>query len=370
MISGEKHIALVLSAALPLMTGSSALQAQTTDPVEACRAIYSGALTRLSTSERLSVAVQEIAEETCRADGSSIGASFSSKSQSIIQGIPIVGEVLGSLNITNTQQFCRAYASNSFNLVNVNRYVREPVVEAMQQANACLDIATRGILIRHTSLGPGTIVFSGTPTRPDTVIRLTTSFEPTEGWKCTSPKPNGRGTDEVARAEVRRDERSFEVTCTRRGQAAVGNGVRYPAGAVALNVGSAGSYTVRQRPDTMFGLVTANAAEEVAQDLQSRLQAAQTELTSVQAKLTASEKRRYTPVSWHYRDMDGADPDLFGQRYTCNDFREPDEQARNAKIARNQCIGGKLIGVQHVRVDPNCGGHSLQAFRGVCELPQ
>lgn len=237
--------------------------AQTSDIAGQCTKVFAGAVSRVVTSSQLSVGVRTIYTQACTAKNRSLTGSFDSTTKALIEGVPVVNSAVGKLNIRSNSKFCQMYDSGAFELNQSNQLLEEPVVQAMEQANQCFEIANKAdLILTHSVVDSGTVIFNGKFTTGDRFVRLTAAA--TKDFNCVSPVPDAffKRVEPVAANEVKR-AKPFEITCKRPGTADNKGNISRPAGAIAINTSEAGIYTVRIPADTTYGLASSREAEEL-----------------------------------------------------------------------------------------------------------
>lgn len=337
---------------------------------EQCVSMFAGALTRTATSNQVSAAISTLRTSACSAANRNINAGFDSKTQSIVSGVPVVSSFMGKFGYSSNKQFCEAYDRGDFRLDTLDTFIIEPVAEAMAQANRCMEIANvTNLVLTHEVLDPGTIMFNGRFTEPQSNVRF--SAATTGGFKCSSPRPNTNKVDSVGKNEILREAANFSVSC-QRSPKMVNNDAQFSDGAVSLATSRAGIYTVRVPADTLFGVRSRRQAATSLEEARASSAAVATERDTIRAErdaaraeLDRANKRQLTAVSWNYGQY-GQDNPITGKHYSCGPWGAS-EQARNEVARADLCPNGTLQNIQHVegRSGNKCG---YNAFRAVCQV--
>lgn len=353
---------LAVSAVMAMASAPSAPQGQP-DIGDQCVAMYAGALSRVTESSRLNTTLSTLHTNICSASNKSITAGFDSTTTAIISTVPVVSELMGRFGYKNNKQFCEGLKRGDFKLENVDTFETEPVVEAMEQANACLRIRrSANLIITHSVLDPGKVVFTGEFTRPDASVRF--SAATTGNFACESPRPNTKLIDPVGVAEITRDRANFSVTCTRAPVAKPGaNGdTEYSAGAISLLTSQDGAYTVFVQSDAMLGLRSRSEARASIDDALARVKAATADRDRVAAEFTRVGKRTYRPVRWFFGEAKLSNS---GLHLGCP-ARHITKEALVERARSKVCTAGNLINVSRVKSykGDNCG---YNFFEAVCE---
>lgn len=344
--------------------------------VSACVEIYSGALHRLSDEDRSAVAISDLATRHCSASGTDVGINYASESQAVIKSIPFLSKIFISANVNNREQFCKAHNEGRFMELTSRSFLREPVVDAMKQVNSCMDIASKGLLVTHQELSPGRVVFNGTPRQSDLVVRLSVAADPANEWMCTSPRPGGwfSGVDKIDRAEVRRDNGPFVVDCKRNGKDDSKGDREYSPGAISLNIGSLGSYTVTLRPPgTLYGLRSAKEVNAKVEELAAERKNLELRVASQEVQIKNFKSKTYSAIRFTFTD------ETIGAAYNhlkvgCSTYHLGEETWKTVVAARFCRKGGRLIafhppfGADYLPGrGAQCGGSDWIWLEGVCE---
>ena len=342
--------------------------------VSACVDIYSNTLHRFTEEDRSAVAISEMASRHCSSTGTDVGISYESESQALVKSIPVLSKLFLNANVSNKEQFCKAYKEGKFLEITSRSFLREPVVDAMKQVNSCIDIASRGIVITHKELSPGKVVFTGTPRQTDLVVRLSIAADPANEWVCISPRPGSwfNRIDKIDGNEVRRDNQPFVVDCQRDGRTDSKGDREYSPGAISLNVGSLGSYTVTLRPPgTIFGLRSAmevNAKVEALAEEKKNLEA---RVASQEAQIKYFKGKTYSAIKFIFTD-DPQGTAFNPFKVGCSTYHSGEEAWKPVVASRFCKPGGKLIAFNHpLGTDVNrvgqCSGNNWIWLEGVCE---
>lgn len=332
-----------------LLGTAAQLNAQESIVAAECSAMFKNSLSRFESSRELSIAANAIYKNACSGSNRNLSAGFDSKSSALIYGVPTVSSMMGRLNISSNKQFCEMFESGALNIEQSNSTVIEPVIEAMEQANACMQIAsTQNLVLTHAQLDPGRLMITGRLTNPQVLVSLTALTS--GGFVCRSPRPNSMLVDQVADIEIKRNRSNFNVICER--PAIVSNGNQdYPLGGVVLSTGQGNSYKISVRPDSVYGVATRNDAE-------ARITTEVGKATKLKTDLDKLRSMKRTVVFWHYGDGNKAN-DGAGQQFSCG---ARGTNAHEEKI----CPSGKLTSPTRYKLYSGdaCG---YAYYAGICE---
>ncbi|NTF80868.1 hypothetical protein [Rhizobium rhizogenes] len=332
------------------------------DVANQCLEIYKGSLRRLQSSNQANIAIETVARDTCSGSSFNLEAGFDSKTQAIVSGVPGVNTLLGNLGISSTKQLCEAYRNGRFSLSIDDRMLSEPVVEAMEQANKCMEIANRrDVVLRHDVLDPGNISFAALFQRSDRTLRFT--VQTTGGFTCVSARPGTSKLDKVDQHETVR-KIDFTISCSRKGMALEGGNIDYPDGVVSLNIGEA-IYTVRVPADTKYGLTSRRAADSVIANMKTSLAKADSDLVALQQSYA---RRTYTPEVFYFGEHDQGAPFSVPvrMRFGCEHFQYKTQDQWQPVVKERLCPDGSIKNISRIyeRGGNRCG---YTYFTMVCE---
>lgn len=334
-----------------------------------CVAMYSGALTRVSTRSQLDVAIHTLRTNACSSKNRNITAGFDSSTKAVIEAVPVVSSYMGRFGYSSNKQFCDAYDRGDITVGTLDTYETVPVVEAMEQANRCMEIESSSrLVLTHEVIDPGNVVFNGRFTEPEASVRFSTTS--TGGFKCVSPRPNSSVVDQAGITEVKRRNANFSVSCSRHGTVINGD-TTYDDGAISLATSRSGQYTVWVRSDALLGVRSRREAADSLSSSRTAADAIRTERDRVAADLAKLQGRQYTPVSWYFGEKNVGSPfggpvDTLGPRFSCGDWGGSAEHQKN--LARQTlCPGGQLVNISHYKAH---GGNKCgyNYFKAVCEV--
>ncbi len=328
---------------------------------EQCTLMYSGALNKIVSDKRYSIFIQTIQQNACSESNFSLSGKFDSKTQSLIDSVPLVSSVLGSLNISDNKKFCEAYKSGTLSVSNTDTYSSEPVVAAMRSANACLDIASKsGTVITHFSPNPGQVVFTGTVPNDGRVFKF--SGQTSGDFSCIAPKTSPEEEDEILGNKVIKRERNFNIMCGRNGVKTNGN-IDFIRGDITI-VGLDGQiYPATILADEMYGVSSRRESNDTiashSQTYELQLSNAAKNASNLNYELNRYKNSRV--IRWYYYQtlVDSANS---GERFDCGAWNSPNK----FQIANNGlCPNGDVI--NRTQINGNVGGNcGFNSFAAIC----
>ncbi|NEI66533.1 hypothetical protein [Rhizobium leguminosarum] len=335
------------------------------DIAKQCVDLFKGSLTRLNVTSMVNIAIETIAKDSCSGSSFNLDAGFDSKTQTLIDGVPGASSILGSLGISSTKKLCEAYKSGKFTLTTDDRYMSEPVVAAMEQANKCMELSVnKNVIFTHSVLDPGKVSFGATFRTTERQLRFT--VQTTGGFQCESAKPGTSRMEKAGEAEtIRRAD--FSVSCSRKATADGGN-LDFKDGVISINFGEI-IYTVRVPADSVYGATSRRAADTLIAAANSLIARGNEALVALHENYA---KRTYTPQMFFFGEQDAAG--IFGggipgtPRFPCEVWAKP-QVLWEPDVASRLCAGGTIKNITQLyeRGGNRCGYHY---YNLVCERPQ
>lgn len=340
---------LVGSVALSGLAMTSASSQMSDDPnrtAEICSSVYRTAVNSVSYDAQAAVAISTVHREACsERNRRSLEAGFDSRSRALIEGVPLVSSILGNLNISSNRKFCEAFDRGDFTNYSALSYQREPASKALEQFNKCMDIAaSSNVILTHEINSPGSVVVSGRMTSQNVTAQLAATT--TGGFTCQATADQGQ-PDNMGLVQITRTK-PFTIVCTRSGEVQDGDLSFERPGSIAITTGEGGIYRIDVEPDTIYGAVSRERAEEVARELRSQL-------ASATIRLSELEGRSVRPVRFFF-GQNGGDP-VTGPRLGCEDWSYKPQSHWEPIATARVCPGGKLEKITRVgrRSGGSCG---------------
>ncbi|WP_395773200.1 hypothetical protein [Agrobacterium pusense] len=180
-----------------------------------CLTAYRDNMASVSADSQTAFAIETVARNECRSDGTAINAGYSEGSKSLIDGLTSSAKnIFGSY--ASTSAFCSAYKEGKFSYATSASYNRTPLEAMAAQFNSCMKNARDyRFAVWSAMSGPSEVIYHGVfyPTGASALkFRLNASAVNAE---CVMPGSRGEKRLRGREVEVSNE---FSIVCRRNGR--------------------------------------------------------------------------------------------------------------------------------------------------------
>jgi hypothetical protein len=290
----RKLLCLVHLAVFLTLTDAKTIWAQ--DATAVCLAMVTDSAHNVSLTTSSSEFLYTIFDNYCKRDGTTKSSSWNAGISAVVGELPVSLTGGSSDTTTAISNFCRNYASTASGSSSSFSSQSNVVQKALDSANQCLTIATKGSTIAYRILTPSTLAInfnigSGNP------LMIRGLSHPAD-VTCQGSKANGGGVVTYATGvgqSLSSDLGAYSITCTRTGTPS-GSSTVYPESGMVVDT-NAGGFDIFWPKDTVFPFTDASQIQGalsainqqlatttgIAQDSQSKLSAMQTHYADANA---------------------------------------------------------------------------------------
>lgn len=259
---------------------SVALTFASTQNAYACDEVYLNATRNLHITESSYSELNALYDQYCSYDGKSSSRDSSFGIDVVVKKIPVKFTGQATSSSEAVSNFCRNYRSVRFAKGSQSAISSEVVVDALEKYNECRRIASNGVLISHTFVNPGAILFDFKFGRPSINFQLQ-SVTHGPAVNCGSTALSGDGSNiALDGSKALSISTDFNIQCTRVAtQTATGQ--QFDATWIGLGT-NFGSYGISLPQDEIYNNDLKSETTKQISDLQEMLNAVNKEKNKTQ----------------------------------------------------------------------------------------